>query len=469
MNIAEKRWKATDKILSDFQGKEITLTEELEEELKDFLDSLKISNRDLNKPITERERHRLNKLIRDSWETIADNDYLAYRVQTRKKKMSFAEYIALMLLLIYCNFTEETFDELKKVFMGVARDAKQQAEEEIGRPPVKPYNVTWPKVEAFLDVPSAGVTLLEYLFLIAMTSSQEAYNLVVLLLNPAIQNGDKLETMLDKHRKRIINIHDGKESGVVVDTARDVWHDVYIEPYREENIQVRFIADIDSKTTMMCKGMDNMLFYTNDWNRYYRWSELDQKDVLYTTFGLKRGENLPPIDNHFHWCRSTISYLIDDKSVQRIRDKTEYNKLVNKLVKYAPKTFELFEKIKYNDNVEYQRLLRLKRVVDKIGDIDKPYQYQNKLKNTFFDFLDDGVELTFHATNRFVGQKKGNGRIILTKDDVIGLLKQKPMYHQGDTDVYYDGKANVIVDRNIGTVVTIENHGKVSKEWEKYD
>ncbi len=312
MDIAEKRWKTTDRILEQFQSTQIELTDELKEELLDFLKTLNITQQDLNKPITEREKHRLNKLIKDSWETIADNDYLSYRVQTRKRNMTFSEYIALMLLLICCNYTVSTFDELKDVFMGVARDAKQQATEEIGREPKKPYKVTWGKVKEYLDVPSAGMDLLEYLVLLAILSTEDIYNLFLLLLNPTIQIGQKLDTLLDKFRKRIINIHDGKESGVVVDTARDVWHDVYLEPYKNENAMVRFIAERDEKTTMMCRGLDNMYFYTNNWNRYYRWSELDQRDVLYTTFGLVRGENLPPIDNHFHWCRSTITYIVDD-------------------------------------------------------------------------------------------------------------------------------------------------------------
>lgn len=54
-----------------------------------------------------------------------------------------------------------------------------------------------------------------------------------------------------------------------------------------------------------------MLFYVNDWNKFYRYSDIDGKDVLYTVNGLEQGINLSPINNHFHWCRSTVTYQID--------------------------------------------------------------------------------------------------------------------------------------------------------------
>lgn len=61
--------------------------------------------------------------------------------------------------------------------------------------------------------------------------------------------------------------------------------------------------------THLC--FSSMLFYVNDWNKFYRYSDIDGKDVLYTVNGLEQGINLSPINNHFHWCRSTVTYQID--------------------------------------------------------------------------------------------------------------------------------------------------------------
>lgn len=332
MEIAEKRWKATDRILRQFQKTYKGMTRQLKEELKDFLNDLNITPSDLNKRITERERYKLNKVIRDNPKALKFNDYLAYRVNTKRRSMSYSDYIELMLLLIYCIHMLATYTALKPTFKAVSEDAYKQAREEMGRDPIIPFAITWDLIEGFLIVKVTGNTLREYLNLLALTDTREAHTMLAQLLNPNIKGQSQLNALVDKQGNRVVNIHDDKESGAIVDLTRQLWHDIYLEPYRQENVQVRFIAEMDNATTKMCKGMDNMLFYTNDWNRYYRYSELDKRDVLYTTFGLVRGENLPPIDNHFHWCRSTVTYMTDDYMLGRPRD-GQYSDVTNDYLK----------------------------------------------------------------------------------------------------------------------------------------
>lgn len=311
MEIAEKRWKATDRILRQFQRTYRGMNRQLKGQLKDFLQDLNITSQDLNKRITERERYKLNKLIRENPKALKNNDYLAYRVNTKRRSMSYSDYIGLMLLLYYSIHMLATYNVLKSTYKAVSEDAVKQAREEMGRDPIIPFSITWDLIEGFLIVETISKSLREYLNLLAMTDAQEMSVLLTQLLNPNVKRDSQMDALLEKQGNRIVNIHDDKESGCVIDVARQLWNQMYIEPYKKENVQVRFIAEMDGATTKMCKGMDNMLFYTNDWNRYYRYSELDKRDVLYTTFGLVRGENLPPIDNHFHWCRSTVTYMID--------------------------------------------------------------------------------------------------------------------------------------------------------------
>ena len=61
----------------------------------------------------------------------------------------------------------------------------------------------------------------------------------------------------------------------------------------------------------MCNSLEGQVFYLNKMNTYQRYSDLDNRIVTYHTKGLVVGENLPPISNHFHWCRSDITYLVD--------------------------------------------------------------------------------------------------------------------------------------------------------------
>lgn len=76
--------------------------------------------------------------------------------------------------------------------------------------------------------------------------------------------------------------------------------------------KVKFIAVEDDKTTLMCDSLNNQEFYINKENVFDRYYGETQKDLRIERIkcqGLVLGLNLPPIQHHFHYCRSTIMYL----------------------------------------------------------------------------------------------------------------------------------------------------------------
>lgn len=312
--LLTSRWKPTDKILRRLQKSISSLTKELRVDILNFFDTLNISFLELNKPIIPRESDYLNKVIRE-WQKRGINDlYVEYKISKKRITPRYSEYIELVLLIMYSEYMNNVYSESKTSFKQISDDAVVQAEKEIKRKPIKPFIITWGLIEDFLIVTTLNRGLYDYLQSLVLYDSQETYKVFIQtkqIRKDAKVNERALNDLLRKQRNRLINIHNDRESGVMVDVGRELWNRMYIEPYREENVQVRFIAEMDNATTEMCKSMDNMLFYTNDWNRYYRYSDLDGRDVLYTTFGLVTGENLPPINNHFHWCRSTVTYMVD--------------------------------------------------------------------------------------------------------------------------------------------------------------
>lgn len=322
--LLDRRWTKTDQLLRQFKRAIKPLTKDVRNQILDVFESVDIPFSDLNKRITAREESRLNRSIREWEEMGLNNDYLNYKIKTRGRNITYATLLMILLLGIYAVYMKRVYEESKSLFIGVGRDAVKQAEKEMGRPPKRPFSLTWELIESFLIVQTLQLTLYAYLQLLTQQNAEEAYK--IYLQSKQVSKGAEisllgLDTLIIKQENRLINIHDGKESGVITDTTREAWNELYIEPYRKENPQCRFIAERDDKTTKMCKGLDNMLFYTDDWNRYYRYSDLDKRDVLYTTYGLKVGENLPPINNHFHWCRSTITYLLDEETAEDIRSK----------------------------------------------------------------------------------------------------------------------------------------------------
>ena len=80
----------------------------------------------------------------------------------------------------------------------------------------------------------------------------------------------------------------------------------------DKDAKVRFIAIEDDRTTPMCKSLDGQEFYVDKENVYTRYYGMDKTmgyEATMRTKGLVVGENLPPIDNYFHYCRSTIEYI----------------------------------------------------------------------------------------------------------------------------------------------------------------
>ena len=77
----------------------------------------------------------------------------------------------------------------------------------------------------------------------------------------------------------------------------------------DETAEVEFVAVEDKVTTKMCYSLNGQRFKVHDWNEFKRYSKANDSIVKYRCYGLVTGLNLPPIDDGFHWCRSSIKYV----------------------------------------------------------------------------------------------------------------------------------------------------------------
>lgn len=330
--ILEKRWSNTDKILKEYLPKFKKLSKKVVDDIKDMINNLDITYLDLNKPISKAEKSKLDRKI-DEWdENGLITGYFRFLINS-KKKYTYADMIEMLIYGIYAEQNQRIKKYSKEVFVECANDIYKQAVEEKQEEPKKDFSLTWTMIFSLLWIPTYNKSWDEYLELVAMTNEQEMYKEVLKNIGQKKKlNSEVLNTLTTKQMNRIICINDDKYSGALSDTTRTLGNKVYLEPFKEQkDLQVRFIAEVDKHTTKMCVSMDNKLFYVNDWNKFYRYSEADGKDVLYNVYGLEQGANLPPINNHFHWCRSTITYLIDYPREKLERDKKRYKRKPNHL------------------------------------------------------------------------------------------------------------------------------------------
>lgn len=96
----------------------------------------------------------------------------------------------------------------------------------------------------------------------------------------------------------------------------------------DNDAKVIFLSNLDGTETPMCHSLNNQEFYINRENafdRYYGETPKLLSIQRIKCFGLVLGLNLPPINHHFHWCRSIVQY-IPNKNIKLTQNKT-YNLL----------------------------------------------------------------------------------------------------------------------------------------------
>lgn len=366
--ILNQRWTKTDKTLSKYLKRFNDLGKETIDDLIDMFDTLDITYNDLNKPISKTEKRKLDRKIQEWKKKGLLTGYFEYLVNS-KTKITYADLLEILIYSIYVNQEEKTKEISQEVFTIVAEDVYSQALNELP-PKIKPkkrFSLTWEFIWSLLWIPTYNKSWDSYLQLLTLTNEQEMYKQVLAIIqqNKSLKE-DKLKDIVKKQINRIISINDEKYSGVLSDTCRQLGNKVYVEPFIDnKKLQVRFIAEIDKRTTKMCRGMDNMLFYVNDWNKFYRYSDVDGKDVLYTCKGLEQGINLPPITNHFHWCRSTITYQLEENIANMVKDnikiansydKEQFNRYKKYFGDEIPDSVEDFTKIKLNNPERWEKL-----------------------------------------------------------------------------------------------------------------
>ena len=164
---------------------------------------------------------------------------------------------------------------------------------------------------SLLSLPNAnGYIWKDYKDTMTSYNSNETYRYLLTNGNKNIK--DFLKKQKNRYLKRKINpSKEDKYTGALEDELVYIINQTKIKAYEDAGInKVRFIAVEDKSTTEMCKSLDGQEFYTDRLNVYDRYSAMDNRNVVYRTKGLVVGDNLPPINNHYHHCRSTIIYIL---------------------------------------------------------------------------------------------------------------------------------------------------------------
>lgn len=462
--ILNNRWNYTDLKLKDYLRIYKKTNLKTQDNIQDIFNGIDFNYIDLNKPISNNQRKKLSRVV-DEWKQLELlKGYFEYKVIEILNKRYITNQEMLSILLWGAFVKERSqLDEYEEVlFTEIGQDLYKQGIDEIKPTKKKKWSLTWEYIWSMLCLPNVkGSSWITYIEALALTNAQEIERQTIIQLQqnkkPNIED-DVFKNILKKQQNRYISINDDKISGALDSQVVEIANKSLLkagEDVGQKKLRVRFIAEIDDRTTKMCDGMNGMLFYVNDWNRFYRYSDDDKRDVLYTIKGLEVGANLPPINNHFHYCRSTITYLTEMKYNELI---AEYNQLKRIIPSEVPESLEEYAKLRYN-NSNYYEEIKLKEEIGKhyrkdleIGEKKKTLSfnsYYEKVNDTreylrnvqAKDFGTIG-EIKLHTIDRMIDRN-------ITKEDIKNILED-PTNHWyspiNNSEVFFKDKKMVAID-----------------------
>lgn len=462
--ILNNRWNYTDLKLKDYLRIYKKTNLKTQDNIQDIFNGIDFNYMDLNKPISNNQRKKLSRVV-DEWKQLELlKGYFEYKVIEILNKRYITNQ-ELLSILLWGAFVKERsqLDEYEEVlFTEIGQDLYKQGIDEIKPTKKKKWSLTWEYIWSMLCLPNVkGSSWITYIEALALTNAQEIERQTIIQLQqnkkPNIED-DVFKNILKKQQNRYISINDDKISGALDSQVVEIANKSLLkagEDIGQKKLRARFIAEIDDRTTKMCDGMNGMLFYVNDWNRFYRYSDDDKRDVLYTIKGLEVGANLPPINNHFHYCRSTITYLTEMKYNELI---AEYNQLKRIIPSEVPESLEEYAKLRYN-NSNYYEEIKLKEEIGKhykkdleIGEKKKTLSfnsYYEKVNDTreylrnvqAKDFGTIG-EIKLHTIDRMIDRN-------ITKEDIKNILED-PTNHWyspiNNSEVFFKDKKMVAID-----------------------
>lgn len=313
--IINKRYEVTDKTLRKYLKRFKSLFTLIYDDIYNLFYQLEITPKTLNNVVNSKIKRQLNNKISQWKEDGIYEGYLKYKV-SQLRIYTYANVLEVLVYGTYYEKQKKINSYSDEVFKIVADDAYEQAKKEC---PIKKDfdDLEWDVILGFLFLYNVNKTYYEYIEMLLANCSQETFRYLLNCYQQGIMlNEQELLMLINKQLKRVVNVNETskgetKFSGVLDDMCSSLVNEIYLYPLRNEDyIKVKFVAIIDNRTTKMCKSLDGQTFYVNRENDFTRYSDADKGIVTIKVEGLVSGVNLPPITDHYHHCRSTITYTL---------------------------------------------------------------------------------------------------------------------------------------------------------------
>lgn len=308
MNILKERWQPVDKRLNQHIILYNNLNMNMQDEIQAIFDGIKISFLGINKPISNQQRSKLDRLYQQWQESGIMTTYFSLRAQKilRKKNITNLELISLMIEAVYLKRDSKLDDE--QLLKDIAKETYLKEAD-------KPKAIDGFILALLLTPNPNGYIWSDYKQATTEYYAKQMVNQVVINLQQQKEldiTKPEFQKVLDIEQKRYLNKKKeqviDKFSGALDTEVSFMVNSMVLRALDDMGYkQVRFVAVIDENTSKMCKSLDLQIFKINGKNRFSRYSQTEDAFIEYEVDGLISGLNLPPINDGFHYCRSTIT------------------------------------------------------------------------------------------------------------------------------------------------------------------
>lgn len=315
-------WKVHDNYMRQLKQLYNKTSKQTQNRLQEIFDTFNFTTENIYNIADNKTKKRINTYI-EQWKeqgilkssnyfsVLANNIYKRTRVKNSE----------ILELLIYSSYVEEQnkLEEQEKQIM--YEDANYYYQEGIKEVEKKKKLSVIPMALflALLDKPNySGFNWKQYIEVTMQYNTQQIYKQAILNIQQQKDlkiDSSEFQNIITRQNNQKLNLNNNKITGAVdlqMIGLNNLAKAKGIKLVAEDNAKVKFIAVEDEKTTLMCNSLNNQEFYINKENVFDRYYGNTQKDLRLQRIrckGLVQGLNLPPIQHHFHYCRSTIMYL----------------------------------------------------------------------------------------------------------------------------------------------------------------
>ena len=252
-----------------------------------------------------------------------------------------------------------------------------------------------------------------------------------------------------------------------------------------------YVATLDLRTSDICRDLDHEVFSIKDAQAGVNYPPMHPRcrstTAPYT--GTMEGtrtardmfNNEVKVDkslNYKEWHKKYVEsdpkYLIEEKKWNnRYSDKKQLERYKKAGVE-VPKSFDKYQKMKYNDSKRYWRATNQYRSFNAIDKKEWSGEFKLKCKETIKRFSREyDLDFNEHSVARYHDRiSNKDKKTFMSEEDFVTLAKSKPNYRQLDGNlISYSNKTAVVFDKNNNTHIKTVMVGLSNprKKWVKND